>query len=829
MLYIFNPSEELIALLKPDFTCSTSPVSTSRTFLCASFPAEFDREPSKGCPYWETKHREVLNGENTFRFTVPAGEADAAYVQAGNLVAFKDLDADWQIFEIKQLVDLHGDGLTRTAYCEHIFYELLDDIVTDKRPSSDATSAVVGMLEGTRWNVGVVDDLGAASTNAYYEPVLSGVQKVANAWHGELKWRCVVTGGVITRYCDLRAMVGTDTGKQFVYSKDILSIEREMDSTGVVTALYGRGKGVETESGEGYGRRLTFKDEVAVDKPAGQEWVGDPTALAQWGRPGGRHRFGVFTDEEETNPAALLVKTRVELAKQIIPRITYRIDVISLEELTGYSHEAVRKGDLVRVIDREFTPELIVSARIVDIERDLLCPEKTKVILGSFAPTIVEATINTAQRVDEMANKPYNTAWLDGKISILQNEINNTQSFVFQTPGDGILILNAPTFAQATNAMKLGGGTFALANSKTGDQWNWRAFGDGVGFTADEMKTGVLNAAIVNIVSAGGKFIIESNGLKVYDASNALRIHIGEYATGNYGVKITGGEIYGTTIQSGGVGATSYVRLGAGFEPLTVVQNGRTALNVWALDNCGGTMQIYDTTNAVNDMVAQLLPMNDARGQGFRVQARSAGSGWRDLDLDARMVAISPINGNLLPYNEYGGNVGNSSKPWYQVRAYLVTSGDLAFEEKTCAICGQPFEDGDILNLLVKKVDENIGTLTIPVHEHCKNSSVLLDVQVPEMVTKYRLNDEGEVETYLDVAFDEIKEEITTLHPNFDFDEEKGYFKRSDTEENIFLFGLEAIKAGIKSSKRSALVKDTVIRKKPKIRNIQIQIGKPPY
>ena len=100
MLYIFDQNENLIALLKPDFNRSTGPVTTSRAFLSAAFPAEFDREPTEGCPYWDAVHREVLNGENTFTFTVPADRADAAYVAEGNLVAFKDLDSYWQIFEI---------------------------------------------------------------------------------------------------------------------------------------------------------------------------------------------------------------------------------------------------------------------------------------------------------------------------------------------------------------------------------------------------------------------------------------------------------------------------------------------------------------------------------------------------------------------------------------------------------------------------------------------------------------------------------------------------------------------------------------------------------
>ena len=59
----------------------------------------------------------------------------------------------------------------------------------------------------------------------------------------------------------------------------------------------------------------------------------------------------------------------------------------------------------MRVIDREFTPKLIVSARVIDIERDILDPANTKVILGSFAPTIVEATINTQRQVSDIKSK----------------------------------------------------------------------------------------------------------------------------------------------------------------------------------------------------------------------------------------------------------------------------------------------------------------------------------------------------------------------------------------------------------------------------------------
>jgi len=626
MLYIFDSTEKLVATLP------------------------------KG-NFFEPKHKEVLNGENTFTFSFPANQDGAAYIIEGNLVGYKDYDVSWHIFEIKRIVDLHGDGLTRTAYCEHIFYELLDDIITDQRPSSTAIAALTNALSGTRWSVGIVDGLGTSNTTIYYENVLAGVQKIAVAWAGELQWRCVITGGVITRYCDLRAARGSDTGKQFAYTKDILEIEREVDLSGVITAVYGRGKGVELDTGS-YGRRLTFKDEVwtvaggdPVNKPADQEWVGDPAALALYGRPGGRHRFGIYTNEEQTDAGALLQESWDYLQNNNSPRITYDLKVVTLEALSGYSHEAVRLGDLVRVIDREFTPELVVSARVVEITRDLQDPSQTEVVLGSFYPTIVETTINTERRVNDLANKPYNTAWLDGKISVLQNEIENTTSFVYQTEDDGILIMDAATFASATKAMKLGGGIFAIANSKTGSNWNWRTFGDGSGFTADEMNTGTLNAALVKILSAGGDLIIDGSGLMMYDDNDDLRVQIGSWlkdAVRKYGLKIIEGEIYSTEFRTGAEGDKTYIALNA--------------------EN--NSIELWTEISGTSYKQFELIAVAESSGAAFRLYNNGVFKGYMGLDGNNRVTLLStnPQQISLGGDTYVAGNLScTGSKPAQQV------------------------------------------------------------------------------------------------------------------------------------------------------------------
>ena len=106
-----------------------------------------------------------------------------------------------------------------------------------------------------------------------------------------------MSGSVVTaRRVSLRGRVGADNGKRFTYTKDLVSVTREVDEGNVATALYGYGKAPESTDDDGnltggYERKLTFGD-----VNGGKNWVGDADALARWGRPDGRggktHVFG---------------------------------------------------------------------------------------------------------------------------------------------------------------------------------------------------------------------------------------------------------------------------------------------------------------------------------------------------------------------------------------------------------------------------------------------------------------------------------------------------------------------------------------------------------
>ncbi|WP_162013535.1 hypothetical protein [Desulfofarcimen acetoxidans] len=90
-----------------------------------------------------------------------------------------------------------------------------------------------------------------------------------------------------------------------------------------------------------------------------------------------------------------------------------------------------------------------------------------------------------------------------------------------------------------------------------------------------------------------------------------------------------------------------------------------------------------------------------------------------------RGIRMSRISSDMHPYNStYTSNpsIGSSTHKWYQLRAYYVTSGDMRFEEKNCAICGKPLKSGDILHLLVHTIHEEHGTMTIPIMINAKAS-----------------------------------------------------------------------------------------------------------
>jgi phage minor structural protein len=371
-LLIYDPSDNLLAILS--------------------------NNSSDTCRFWDAPFKEELNRGSSFEFSVDAEHEDAQYITAENQVAFMDKDGNFRLFVIKETEDEgnENEAVTR-AFCEPSMFELNDEPIEDVRPyNTTAEDALTRALVGTRWQVGTVASLGLNSTNFYYTYVSTAIEEIINTWGGELQDRVEIDsdGNIIGKYIDILPRRGQDTGKRWEIDKDLLSMKRIKKSY-PKTALYGRGKSIETETG-GFTRKTTFKDIVwsvasgdPADKPAGQEWVGDEDALALYGRKNSddslRHRFGFYEDYDIEDPTALLFATWSALQEQKRQFTNFEMDVFTLEDITGYEHEKVRLGDTTFAIDRRFKNPIEAEERVILFEYDVSSPEDTgKVALGQF-------------------------------------------------------------------------------------------------------------------------------------------------------------------------------------------------------------------------------------------------------------------------------------------------------------------------------------------------------------------------------------------------------------------------------------------------------------
>lgn len=502
----------------------------------------------------EAIHTEVLNGEDVLDLVIP-GHYN---IEKKDRIVFKDRQGNWKEFIVSEIITEHSDeGLITTLYCESSFYELYGDFIEDKKPRDvTADMALLSVLESTRWEVGIVDDLGINSANFYRQSVKEAVQKIAEVWGGEIRIRIEVSGNkIVHRYIDLLTRRGNDLGKRYEYTKDIQSIRKTVQADDIITALYGFGKGEEIDETGGYGRRIDFSEVEwsiengdPMDKPLGQKWIGLDEVKERWGRPKSdgtkAHVFGKVEFDDIEDPEELLKLTWEEYQKRCEPLIAYEGKVIDLKAVDGREHEGVGLGDVVTVIDKEFNPELRIKARVIQYSADLLDPSNDEVVLGNFIKDITDETIKNEKAISNFRDKQgvwdrsnvinqdgsINASLLNNLIQELNERMNSQGGYVYiSEDGKGLITYDKPIDQDPTMAIQILGGSFRIANSKLPNgEWNWRTFGTGDGFLADLIVAGVLKGGKVKFDLTNGTFIIgdSAEDYKILFDGDTLRINL---------------------------------------------------------------------------------------------------------------------------------------------------------------------------------------------------------------------------------------------------------------------------------------------------------------
>src|SRR5699024_10159664 len=180
----------------------------------------------------------------------------------------------------------------------------------------------------------------------------------------------------------------------FEIGKDIQNITRTILYY-PKTALYGKGSSLETEGG-GHSRKITFRDVEwlkdngdPVDKPKGQEWVGDEDARKKHGIYNPEtgemeHRFAPYEDNEEKEPEKLLNKTWQAVQDEKEPKAQYEMSIKTFYKISGYEHEEVFIGDTGIARDKDIKPMILIESRVMEMTYDIGEPSSGDVKLGNI-------------------------------------------------------------------------------------------------------------------------------------------------------------------------------------------------------------------------------------------------------------------------------------------------------------------------------------------------------------------------------------------------------------------------------------------------------------
>ena len=450
---------------------------------------------------------EEINKIQTIECTVVYSEL----IEKASYIGHKDY-SDNRIFHLYKI-----DHVTKTSTTDvkivgvHTFFDDMesDGYVKDFRPTNrELVGVLTTILDGSRWQLGTVNIQRRFTGNFYYVTRKEAISKLIEVTQIEIKPRLEFSRGKITgRYLDVFTRLGARNGKVFVHGRDLLTVSEKKSQGAIYTAVVGRGKGEETDTG-GYGRRISFKDVEwrrtsgqPVDKPIDQEYVEIPAMTRLYGfEKGTKPRIKIVEFQDETDKEKLLRLSYEWLEKNSRMQVEYSAKVLNVGNL--------ELGDTVGI----FNPKLGIKyeTRVFKVKRNLVNNKLTEFGIGDKVTT--SPFSRTIELAKEMKNFQDDTVyWLDKIRERLSDKLINEDGYNYDLKADneykvpaGYYSFDKPIDQNPTKVVYMGAGKIAIADSKkpTGE-WNWKTFLDGRGATLDLINTGVLKAG--RIQSADGR------------------------------------------------------------------------------------------------------------------------------------------------------------------------------------------------------------------------------------------------------------------------------------------------------------------------------------
>lgn len=334
---------------------------------------------------------EELNGQYSFTLTHPIDE-DGKWekIQQNRIVKVQTHDGD-QLFRLYRPMKNSQNG-TITVYAMHIFYDLLDNLIEDTRPTAkDGQDAGDAILAGCQYSTPFsfssdIED----STTAYYirkNPVeaLIGTedQSFINRWGGEIRRN--------NFDIEINQQRGNDLGMKIAYRNNLTGVQISSDVTNVVTRIMPTAL---NENGV-----IFYTDDKYYDSPYVSDYPHPKIGILNTNIRVGQEVDGSIpyaTEAAAKTAMASMAQAAFDAGKDM-PEVSLSVSYVNLgdtEEYAAYKDiiTTAHIGDEVTLIHPELNID--VKLRIVTIEWDAAYNHVNSIVLGSQPPNYIKTAVS---------------------------------------------------------------------------------------------------------------------------------------------------------------------------------------------------------------------------------------------------------------------------------------------------------------------------------------------------------------------------------------------------------------------------------------------------
>lgn len=429
--------------------------------------------------------RQKINGDWCLTFSYPVAMEGAELVTADHLVL-----AEGQLYRIRRVrtVDTAGKQILEVE-APHVAFDLqnycIENIETSETDLDgiSAQAAMIQVLAGTPFSVGTVD---VGDHKDYLDilqmNVMDSLKQIVSLWGGELYFDNFTV--------HLRAQCGLDRHYPIRQGKNITSLKYTEDLAETVTRLHIIGYG-------GADIKPVNDGKDYIDS----RYIGNYSHVLE----------GYVTFDDEDMPDVLLEMGREHLKKVEVPKISFDLSLANLKGSPQYAHyaalETYELGDTAILHHDALKTDFVLRCQ----ERVFIASTgvNKSVKLGNAEEDLADAissAMDAASAIHAVTGKHHTLRAdrLQGIIDAMKTVLFASADYqTAQVYKDrGVLFENNHQESASYGAMYIGPGMFAIANQKdAAGEWDWRTFGNGSGFSADEITTGTLNAARVDVAN----------------------------------------------------------------------------------------------------------------------------------------------------------------------------------------------------------------------------------------------------------------------------------------------------------------------------------------